>query len=152
MDGIVSNYDKTRILPLNPPPKGDNKNTPPSPLERGAEEVFEIDVTSLAAKLGRNIARLIAKGIVQDHYDGDWSRVRFIGLGEEINKTRVVSNISLYKTFLKGKITVQCKAYDIFHQLTNFDNGFYEQELTEATYNCIPRYGMISIGYRFGKK
>lgn len=71
---------------------------------------------------------------------------------EEVNKTRVVSNISLYKTFLKGKITVQCKAYDIFHQLTNFDNGFDEQELTETTYNCIPRYGMISIGYRFGKK
>ena len=71
---------------------------------------------------------------------------------EEINKTRVVSNISLYKTFLKDRITIQCKAYDIFHQLTNIDNGIFEQEITETTYNCIPRYGMISIGYRFGKK
>lgn len=46
-------------------------------------EPFEIDVTSLAANLGRNVARLIVSGIVQDYYDGDWKRVRIVGLGEE---------------------------------------------------------------------
>lgn len=71
---------------------------------------------------------------------------------KELNKTRIVSNISLYKTFMKDKIIVQCKAYDIFHQLTSIERIISEQTITETTYNCIPRYGMISIGYRFGKK
>lgn len=71
---------------------------------------------------------------------------------EELNKTRIVSNASLYKTFMKEKIIVQCKAYDIFHQLTNIERIILGQNITETTYNCIPRYGMISIGYRFGKK
>lgn len=45
-----------------------------------SSDVFEVDVTSLVRTLGRNITKLIAKGIVQDHYSGDWSKVRFIGL------------------------------------------------------------------------
>lgn len=71
---------------------------------------------------------------------------------QELNKSRIISNISLYKTFMKDKIIVQCKAYDIFHQLTSIERVIYGQTITETTYNCIPRYGMISIGYRFGKK
>lgn len=71
---------------------------------------------------------------------------------EELNKTRIISNVSLYKSFMKDKIVVQCKAYDIFHQLTSIERNIFGQTITETTYNCIPRYGMISIGYRFGKK
>lgn len=71
---------------------------------------------------------------------------------EELNKTRLISNLSLYKTFMKNKVTVQCRVYDIFHQLTSIERYAFGQTITETTYNCMPRYGMISIGYRFGKK
>ena len=68
----VANYEKKR------------EESTPAPQEGNLEDVFEIDITSIIRVLGHNLSKLIARGIVQDHYNGDWSKVRFVGLGEEL--------------------------------------------------------------------
>lgn len=70
----------------------------------------------------------------------------------ELNKNSLVSNISLSKSLFQGKIVATLKAYDIFHQLTNIERSINANSIEETSYNCIPRYIMMSLSYRFGKK
>lgn len=71
---------------------------------------------------------------------------------DALNKDNLISNASLSRGFLKNKLFVKLSAYDIFHELTSVVNNVYSSYTEEINYNCIPRYGMLSVTYRFGKK
>lgn len=71
---------------------------------------------------------------------------------DAINGNRLISNLSLSRAFLKSRLLVKVKAFDIFHQLTSIDRWVDRSQVTESTYKCIPRYAMLSVSYRFGKK
>ena len=68
-----------------------------------------------------------------------------------LNDEHLIANASVSRAFLKGKLLVKVKTFDIFHELTNIDRRTYDAQIYETTYNCIPRYGMLSVIYRFGK-
>ena len=69
-----------------------------------------------------------------------------------LNKDNLISNVSLSRAFCKSKLLVKIKAFDIFHQLTSIERRDLASRVEETNYNCIPRYGMLSVTYRFGKK
>ena len=71
---------------------------------------------------------------------------------DAINGNHVISNLSLSRAFFKSRLLVKAKMFDIFHELTSIDRWTDRSQITEATYKCIPRYGMLSVCYRFGKK
>lgn len=70
---------------------------------------------------------------------------------DALNKSSLISNISLSRAFYKNKLLVKAKVFDIFHELTSVDRWATPSRIEEADYNCIPRYGMLSVIYRFGK-
>lgn len=70
---------------------------------------------------------------------------------ESINKSSLIANLLLSRTFMNGKIIVQAKMYDVFHQLSSIERMPIGQSLKETSYKCIPRYAMVSLTYRFGK-
>ena len=70
---------------------------------------------------------------------------------ESINDDNLIGNVSLSRSFIKGRLLVSLTAYDIFHQLSSIERTISDQSNTETTYNSIPRYGMISLTYKFGK-
>lgn len=71
---------------------------------------------------------------------------------ESINRDNLIGNVSLNRSFAKGKLLVSLIAYDVFHQLSSIERAISDQSNSETTYNCIPRYGMISVTYKFGKQ
>lgn len=71
---------------------------------------------------------------------------------EVLNKDNLIANASLSRSFFKNRMLVKAKVFDIFHELTSIDRYVRGAQITESSYNCIPRYGMLSITYRFGKK
>lgn len=70
---------------------------------------------------------------------------------ESINDDNLIGNVSLSRSFIKGRLLVSLTTYDIFHQLSSIERTISDQSNTETTYNSIPRYGMISLTYKFGK-
>ena len=70
----------------------------------------------------------------------------------EINNTTNAWNASISKAFLKGSLVAKLSAYDILHQVSNIGYSVNAQGYTERRYNCIPRYVMFSMAYRFTKK
>lgn len=70
---------------------------------------------------------------------------------EELNKDNLLANLSLGRSFFKDKLLLKLKAFDIFHELTSIERNISSMQVEETTYHCIPRYGMLSLTYRFGK-
>lgn len=70
----------------------------------------------------------------------------------EMNTDDPVWNAQLSKSFFKGSLVAKVTAYDILHQLSNKSYSINAQGRTETRYNCIPRYVMFSLAYKFARK
>lgn len=70
---------------------------------------------------------------------------------KELNKDNLLANLSLSRSFLKNKLLLKLRAFDVFHELTSIERNISSMQVEETAYHCIPRYGMISLTYRFGK-
>ena len=70
----------------------------------------------------------------------------------EMNTDDLGWNAQLSRTFCKGALTAKLTAYDILKQISTKTYSINAQGRTEARFNCIPRYVMFSLAYRFTKK
>ena len=68
-----------------------------------------------------------------------------------MNTDDLVWNASLSRSFLKGKLTAKVMAFDILHQLSSTQYSVNAQGRTETWRNCIPRYAMLTLAYKFQK-
>ena len=70
----------------------------------------------------------------------------------EMNTDDLAWNAQLSRSFLKGRLTAKLTAYDILRQISTKAFSINAQGRTETRYNCIPRYVMLSLAYKFTKK
>ena len=70
----------------------------------------------------------------------------------EMNTDDLGWNAQLSRTFCKGALTAKLTAYDILKQISTKTYSINAQGRTETRFNCIPRYVMFSLAYRFTKK
>lgn len=70
---------------------------------------------------------------------------------EMMNTDDLVWNASLSYPFLKGKLIAKLMAFDILHQLSSTQYSVNAQGRTETWHNCIPRYAMLTLAYKFQK-
>jgi hypothetical protein len=71
---------------------------------------------------------------------------------EMMNTDDLVWNAELSRSLFKEKLTVKLTAFDLLHQLSSTHYSVNAQGRTEAWNNCIPRYVMFSLTYRFTQK
>jgi hypothetical protein len=67
----------------------------------------------------------------------------------EMNTTDWVWNAQLTRSFLKGKLLVKLKGFDILQQISTTRYVMNEQGRTESWHNSIPRYAMLSLSWKF---
>ena len=67
----------------------------------------------------------------------------------EMNTDELIWNASLTKTLMKGRLLITLKATDLLGNLKNRQFNVNEQGRTETFNNVIPRYGMLTVSYRF---
>ena len=70
----------------------------------------------------------------------------------QMNTDDLAWNAQLSRSFLKGRLTAKVTAYDILRQISAKAYSINAQGRTETRYNCIPRYVMFSLAYRFTQK
>ena len=70
----------------------------------------------------------------------------------QMNTDDLAWNAQLSRSFLKGRLTAKLTAYDILRQISTKAFSINAQGRTETRYNCIPRYVMLSLAYKFTKK
>ena len=70
---------------------------------------------------------------------------------EMMNTDDLVWNAELSRTLFKEKLTLKFTAFDLLHQLSNKQYSVNAQGRTETWNNCIPRYVMFSVAYKFSK-
>ena len=70
----------------------------------------------------------------------------------EMNTDDLAWNAQLSRSFLKGRLTAKLTAYDILRQISTKAFSINAQGRTETRYNCIPRYVMLSLAYKFTQK
>ena len=68
-----------------------------------------------------------------------------------MNDNHLVWNAQLSRSFLKGQLTAKIQAFDLLHQLSNTQYTVNAQGRTETWNNCIPRYLLLSLQYKFTK-
>ena len=66
-----------------------------------------------------------------------------------MNTTDWVWNAHLSRSLMKGALVVKLTGYDLLHQLTNTRYEMNAQGRTEVWYNCLPRYMMLSLAWKF---
>ena len=69
-----------------------------------------------------------------------------------MNDDHLVWNAELSRSFLKGKLTAKLQAFDLLHQLSNTQYTVNAQGRTETWQNCIPRYLMCTLAYKFTRQ
>jgi len=69
----------------------------------------------------------------------------------QMNTDDLVWNAQLSRSFLKGRLTAKLIAFDLLHQLSSINYSVNAQGRTETWYNCIPRYAMLTLSYKFQK-
>ena len=69
-----------------------------------------------------------------------------------MNTDNLVWNAELSRSILKEKFTLKLTAFDLLHRLSNTQYSINAQGRTETWNNCIPRYVMFSVTYRFSQK
>lgn len=69
-----------------------------------------------------------------------------------MNTDDLVWNAELSRSFFKEKLTVKLTAFDLLHQLSSTQYNVNAQGRTETWQNCIPRYVMLSLAYKFTRK
>lgn len=70
---------------------------------------------------------------------------------EMMNTDDLVWNASLSRSLFKGKVTARLMAFDILHQLSSTQYSVNAQGRTETWHNCIPRYALLTLSYKFQK-
>ena len=70
---------------------------------------------------------------------------------EMMNTDDLVWNASLSRSFFKGRITARLMAFDILQQLSSTQYSVNAQGRTETWHNCIPRYALLTLAYKFQK-
>ena len=68
-----------------------------------------------------------------------------------MNDNHLVWNALLSRSFFKQKLTAKLQAFDLLHQLSSTQYSVNAQGRTETWNNCIPRYVMLSLQYKFQK-
>ena len=68
-----------------------------------------------------------------------------------MNTDDLVWNASLSRSFFKGKLTARLMTFDILHQLSSTQYSVNAQGRTETWHNCIPRYALLTLSYKFQK-
>lgn len=68
---------------------------------------------------------------------------------EMMNTNDLVWNAEVSRTMFKEKLTLKLTAFDLLHQLSNKQYNVNAQGRTETWNNCIPRYVMLSVAYKF---
>ncbi len=71
---------------------------------------------------------------------------------EMMNTDDLVWNAELARSFFKEKLTLKFTAFDLLHRLSNKQYSINAQGRTETWNNCIPRYLMLSVAYKFNAK
>ena len=71
---------------------------------------------------------------------------------EMMNTDDLVWNAELARSLFNEKLTLKLTAFDLLHQLSNKQYSVNAQGRTETWNNCIPRYVMLSIAYKFNKQ
>jgi hypothetical protein len=71
---------------------------------------------------------------------------------EMMNTDDLVWNAELARSFFKEKLTLKFTALDLLHRLSNKQYSINAQGRTETWNNCIPRYLMLSVAYKFNAK
>lgn len=66
-----------------------------------------------------------------------------------LNGNDLIWNARLAKLLLRGHMTVALDGFDILGQMSNVVQTVNSQGRTETRYNTLPRYGMLSVLYRF---
>ena len=69
-----------------------------------------------------------------------------------MNTDDLVWNAELARTLFKERLTLKLTAFDLLHQLSNKQYSVNAQGRTETRNNCIPRYAMLTLAYRFTQK
>ena len=69
-----------------------------------------------------------------------------------MNTDDLVWNAELSRSLLKEKLTMKLTAFDLLHQLSSTQYNVNAQGRTETWQNCIPRYVMLSLTYKFTQK
>lgn len=67
----------------------------------------------------------------------------------EMNTTNWVWNAQLTHSFLKGKLLLKLKGFDILQQISTTRYAMNEQGRTESWHNSVPRYVMLSLSWKF---
>lgn len=70
----------------------------------------------------------------------------------EMNTSDLIWNVQLSRALCKGALIVKAQAYDLLHRLSSKQYSVNAQGYTETWYNCVPRYVMFSLAYKFSKK
>ena len=69
-----------------------------------------------------------------------------------MNTDDLVWNAELSRSLFKEKLTLKLTAFDLLHQLSSKQYSVNAQGRTETWVNCIPRYVLLTMTYRFNKK
>lgn len=69
-----------------------------------------------------------------------------------MNTDDLVWNAELSRSLFKEQFTMKLTAFDLLHQLSNKQYSVNAQGRTETWNNCIPRYVMFSLMYKFNKQ
>ena len=65
-----------------------------------------------------------------------------------MNTNNLIWNISVSRSFLKGRITSRMEAFDLLHQLSQTVSVVNGQGRTETWQRCLPNYVMFHLAYK----
>ena len=69
----------------------------------------------------------------------------------QMNTSDLVWNALLSRSLFKGKCVVKLTAFDLLHKISNKQYTVNAQGRTETWNNCLPRYAMLTLSYKFQK-
>ena len=69
-----------------------------------------------------------------------------------MNTDDLVWNAELTRPLMKERMTLKLTAFDLLHQLSSKQYTVNAQGRTETWNNCIPRYVMLTMSYKFSRK
>ena len=68
-----------------------------------------------------------------------------------MNDNHLVWNLQLSRSLFKQRLTAKLQAFDLLHQLSDTQYNINAQGRTETWRNCLPRYFMFTLQYKFSK-
>ena len=69
-----------------------------------------------------------------------------------MNDNHLVWNAQLTRSLAKGRLVAKLQVFDLLHQLSSTQYSVNAQGRTETWHNCIPRYYMFTLLYKFTQK